>query len=230
MKNSFLNKVSGGLIVSCQALENEPLHSSFIMGRMARAADQNGAVGIRANTVEDIKEIRKETNLPIIAIIKREYPDSELYITATKKEVEELKEVNPEVIAIDFRNKKRPNGETIEELIEFARNILPNTLLMADCETEEEVYQAAKAGFDFAGTTFFGKNRELAKIVENDYELLKRLIKNSKIPIIAEGGVETPEEAADILKLEGLATLVVGSIITRPQYIIEKFVKKIKEN
>ena len=36
----MLDKVKGGLIVSCQALEHEPLHSSFIMGRMAKAAEQ----------------------------------------------------------------------------------------------------------------------------------------------------------------------------------------------
>lgn len=85
-----LEQIKGGVVVSCQALENEPLHSSFIMGRMALAAKEGGAVGIRANTTEDINEIKRIVDLPVIGIIKRDYDGSEVFITATEKEVEEL--------------------------------------------------------------------------------------------------------------------------------------------
>ena len=83
-----VEQIQWQLIVSCQALEDEPLHSSFIMGRMALAAKQGGAKGIRANTVEDIKEIRKNVDLPIIGIIKRDYEDSDVYITPTMREID----------------------------------------------------------------------------------------------------------------------------------------------
>lgn len=96
-----IKALKGQLIVSCQALPQEPLHSSFIMGRMARAAKEGGAAGIRANTKEDIKEIQEVTGLPIIGIVKRDYPDSAVYITPTMKEIEELMEVKPEIVAID---------------------------------------------------------------------------------------------------------------------------------
>ena len=86
----MLEKIKHGLVVSCQALPDEPLHSSFIMGRMALAAKQGGAVGIRAQSKEDIVEIKKNVDLPVIGIVKRNYPDSEVYITPTKKEVDEL--------------------------------------------------------------------------------------------------------------------------------------------
>lgn len=92
--------LKGKLIVSCQALPNEPLHSSFIMGRMALAAAEGGAFGIRANTPEDIAEIRKNVDLPVIGIIKRDYEDSCVYITPTMKEIDELMEVKPEIIEI----------------------------------------------------------------------------------------------------------------------------------
>ena len=84
------DRLKNGLIVSCQALEDEPLHSSFIMGRMALAAKMAGASGIRANTVEDIEEIRKNVDLPIIGIIKKDYDNSEIYITPTMDEIDKL--------------------------------------------------------------------------------------------------------------------------------------------
>ena len=86
----MFNEIRGKLIVSCQALEDEPLHSSFIMGRMAKAAKEGGAVAIRAQGVEDILEIKKVTSLPVIGIIKKVYSDSEIYITPTKEEVDKL--------------------------------------------------------------------------------------------------------------------------------------------
>ena len=90
MENKKVEAIKGNLIVSCQALPDEPLHSSFIMGRMARAAKVGGASGIRANTSADIKEIQKEVDLPIIGIVKKDYEDSKVYITPTMDEIEEL--------------------------------------------------------------------------------------------------------------------------------------------
>ncbi|MCI6202976.1 MAG: N-acetylmannosamine-6-phosphate 2-epimerase, partial [Lachnospiraceae bacterium] len=99
--NQKVENLKGKLIVSCQALPDEPLHSSFIMGRMALAAKLGGASGIRANTKEDITEIQSQVDLPIIGIVKRDYDDSDIYITPTMKEIEELMEVKPEIIAMD---------------------------------------------------------------------------------------------------------------------------------
>ena len=105
--NQKVENLKGKLIVSCQALSNEPLHSSFIMGRMALAAKEGGAFGIRANTKEDIKEIQSQVDLPIIGIVKRDYEDSDIYITPTMKEIDELMEVKPEIIAMDATISKR---------------------------------------------------------------------------------------------------------------------------
>ena len=113
--NPRIENLKGKLIVSCQALPDEPLHSSFIMGRMALAAKQGGASGIRANTPEDIKEIKTQVDLPVIGIIKRNYDDCEIYITPTIKEVNELMEAKPEIIALDATISSRPNGQTLDK-------------------------------------------------------------------------------------------------------------------
>ncbi len=122
--NQKVENLKGKLIVSCQALPDEPLHSSFIMGRMALAAKVGGASGIRANTKEDIREIQSQVDLPIIGIVKRDYEDSDIYITPTMKEVEELMEVKPEIIAMDATISKRPGNKTLDEFFhEVKENI-----------------------------------------------------------------------------------------------------------
>ena len=151
-----LEQLKGHLIVSCQALPHEPLHSSFIMGRMAKAAKEGGAMGIRANTKEDIEEIQKNVDLPVIGIVKRDYEDSKVYITPTMKEIDELMEVKPEIIAIDATIELRPGGVTLDEFYHEIRKKYPNQLLMADCSTVEEALHADKLGFDFIGTTLVG--------------------------------------------------------------------------
>ncbi|STH87398.1 N-acetylmannosamine-6-phosphate 2-epimerase [Escherichia coli] len=105
---TVLDSLKGKLIVSCQALENEPLHSPFIMSRMALAAAQGGAAGIRANSVADISSIKEIVSLPMIGIIKRDYPGSEVFITATLREVDELMTVEPEIIALDATARPAP--------------------------------------------------------------------------------------------------------------------------
>ena len=154
--NQKVENLKGKLIVSCQALSNEPLHSSFIMGRMALAAKEGGAFGIRANTKEDIKEIQSQVDLPIIGIVKRDYEDSDIYITPTMKEIDELMEVKPEIIAMDATISKRPGNKTLDEFFKEAKEKYPDQLWMADCSTVEEALHADELGFDFIGTTMVG--------------------------------------------------------------------------
>ena len=218
------------LIVSCQALEDEPLHSSFIMGRMAKAAYEGGAAGIRANTVEDILEIRKNVSLPIIGIIKEVYDNSEVYITPTLKEVDALMEIKPEIIAVDATKRIRPDGTYLKEFFEKVKEKYPDQKFMADCSTVEEALFADEIGFDFIGTTMVGytKQSEGDKIEENDFEILREIVSKVNHKVIAEGNINTPEKARRVLKL-GAYSVVVGSIITRPQLITKSFVEAIEK-
>jgi N-acylglucosamine-6-phosphate 2-epimerase len=228
--NDRIESVRGKLIVSCQALPSEPLHSSYIMGRMAYAAKVGGAKGIRANTKEDIAEIQKTTGLPVIGIVKRDYEDSAVYITPTMEEVEELMEVKPEIIALDATGAARPDGVTLEAFFHQIKEKYPEQLLMADCSTVEEALFADKLGFDFIGTTMVGytpQSKEL-KIETNDFEIIREILSKATHPVIAEGNINTPQKAKRVIEL-GCYSVVVGSIITRPQLITKSFVDAIDE-
>ena len=223
-----IKALKGQLIVSCQALPQEPLHSSFIMGRMARAAKEGGAAGIRANTKEDIKEIQEVTGLPIIGIVKRDYPDSAVYITPTMKEIEELMEVKPEIVAIDATGALRPGNMTLADFFHQIKEKYPEQKLMADCSTIEEALFADELGFDFIGTTMVGYTPQSKglKIEENDFEILRTILKKVKHPVIAEGNVNSPEKAKRVIEL-GSYAVVVGSSITRPQLITKGYAEAV---
>ncbi|MGL4876214.1 MAG: N-acetylmannosamine-6-phosphate 2-epimerase, partial [Clostridium sp.] len=146
----MIERIKDGLIVSCQALDDEPLHSSYIMGRMALAALQGGASGIRAQGKEDIIEIKKIVDLPVIGIVKRNYNDSEIYITPTKKEVLELLSTSCEMIALDCTDRKRPFDENVKDLINLIHE--KGRLVMADVSTYEEGIKAYEDGADCVST------------------------------------------------------------------------------
>ena len=225
----MLKQIKGRLVVSCQALENEPLHSPFIMARMALAAAEGGASGIRANSVADIEAIKQQVALPVIGLIKRDYPDSEVFITPTLREVEELVAAAPEMIALDATQRPRPGGETLAQLVAGIRARWPALLLMADIASVEEAVIAEQLGFDCVGTTLYGYTAQTKghMLPESDFALLKAVLAAVAIPVIAEGNVDTPERAARCLAL-GAHAVVVGGAITRPQQITRRFTDAIR--
>lgn len=222
----ILEKIKGKLIVSCQALEDEPLHSSYIMGKMAYAAFVGGAAGIRANTVVDIQEIKKNVNLPIIGIIKKVYGDCNVYITPTFKEIKELIDEGVEIIAIDGTKRERPDKKNLEDLVREVKEKYPEQLLMADVSSAEEALFAQKIGFDIVGTTLVGYTNYTKG--KDALEELKKVIDVLDIPVIAEGNIDTPQKAKIALNL-GAYAVVVGGAITRPQQITKKFVDEMKK-
>ena len=222
----MLDQIKGKLVISCQALPGEPLHSPMIMGRMAIAAKNAGAAGIRAQGVADIIEIKQVTGLPVIGIIKRNYPDSEVFITATKKEVQELLATDCEVIALDATIRPRPNGELLQDLLDQIH--AANRLAMADCSTLEEAKIAEEMGFDCVSTTLAGYTSYSTQTSGPDVELVKQLVKDCQIPVIAEGKIHTPEQLKEIMNL-GVYSAVVGGAITRPQEIAQRFIAKLEE-
>lgn len=213
-----------GLIVSCQALPDEPLHSSFIMSKMALAAYEGGAVGIRANSKEDIIAIKQEVDLPVIGIVKRDYDHSDVFITATSKEIDELIESQCEVIALDATKQTRPK-ESLQSLVSYVREKAPHIELMADISTLDEAINADKLGFDYIGTTLHGYTSYTKGhlLYENNFQFLKDVLTHIDSKVIAEGNVITPDMFKIVTEL-GVHCTVVGGAITRPKDITKRFI------
>ena len=223
----LLESLKGKLIVSCQALPDEPLYSSYIMSKMAIAAKEGGASGIRAQSVVDINEIAKVCDLPIIGIIKRKYEDSDVFITATKKEVEELLTTRCEIIALDATKQVRPNNESCEDLVKLIHD--GGRLAMADCSTYEECEKAQSMGFDIVSTTLCGYTPYSKLIDGPNFDLLKKCVDNLEIPVFAEGKINTPQDLKRVYEECNVYSAVVGGAITRPKQITERFIDVLKK-
>lgn len=216
----MLNELKGKLIVSCQALPDEPLHSSFIMGRMANAAKMGGAAAIRAQSTADIIEIKKVTGLPVIGLIKKKYADSEIYITPTLLEVNDLLSSGCEIIALDMTNRIRPGHIDIQILLDHIH--AASKLILADISTYDEGMAAQALGVDAISTTMSGYTQYSRQLSGPDIGLIEELSANASIPVFAEGKINTPDDIKKVMAAGAFAPIV-GSAITRPQLITAKF-------
>lgn len=216
----MLEQIRGKLVVSCQALADEPLHSPFVMGRMALAAKEGGAAAIRAQGVGDILEIRRVTGLPVIGLIKRRQEDSPVYITPTAREVTELLATPCEMVALDATRWRR-SGEAAELM---ARIHGAGRLALADVATYEEGLEAVKAGADAVSTALAGYTEDSPLTSGPDLALVERLVAALPVPVLAEGRIASPEDLRRAMAT-GAWAAVVGSAITRPQLITAEFAR-----
>lgn len=213
--------------MSCQALEDEPLHGSSFMSAMARAAQIGGAKGIRANGPDDIKAIRQAVDLPVIGIFKQIHPEAEVFITPTFDSARTVVEAGADIVALDATRRLRPDRLKVSTLITEIKTRL-DVPVMADVSTVEEGIAAAEAGADLVATTLVGHTPYTITQEEFDVEIIKTLVRSIAVPVIAEGGIWSPDEAVRALEA-GAFAVVVGSAITRPQLITQRYTQRLQE-
>lgn len=222
--DELLEDIRHSLIISCQALPGEPLYCEemSLMPFMAKAAQMAGSRCIRTSSTRDVAAIKEATGLPVIGLIKRPYEGYDAYITPTMREIKELVEVESDVIALDCTMRKRGDGTTINEFLSQIREKYPDISLMADISTLQEGINAWKAGVDMVGTTMSGYTPYSPQLQKPDFDLVRALVREIPIPVIAEGKIHYPEQAKQMLEL-GAYAVVVGGAVTRPLEIAQRF-------
>ena len=192
------------------------------MAAMALAAEQGGALALRANGAADIAAIKRVSLLPVIGLKKVEQPGFPVTITPDFAAAREAADAGADMIAIDATGRPR-DGEPLEELIPMIRDRLGKPV-MADIATLEEALHAAALGADCVATTLSGYTQETVEKLKGgpDFALLKALVAQSPVPVIAEGRFDTPGRAREALRLRAHA-VVVGTAITNPREITRKF-------
>ena len=221
-KHELIDQLKGGLIVSCQAPPSPSLESPEVLASIAEAVVAGGAVAIRADGPDNVRTIRERTNVPVIGIWKRDLPDTGIHITPRLEDVLAVSDAGAEIVALDATARHRPGNQSLHDIVSQAR-AESSALLMADVSNFEEAVHAAELGFDLVATTLSG----YVGVVEDgdpDLDLVERLASyfGDTWPIVAEGRISTPAQAAEAL-LRGAHAVVVGTAITRPQVLTEAF-------
>ncbi|GAB3794616.1 N-acetylmannosamine-6-phosphate 2-epimerase [Humibacter antri] len=222
---ALVESLRGRLVVSCQAYPGEPLRTPEAMLGMALAAERGGAVGIRAQGLDDIRLITSQVHLPMIGLLKVSGDD--VFITPTLDDALAVVAAGSQVVAIDGTRRARPDRRTLAETVE-ALHEQTDALVMADCGSLDDALAAQDSGADIVGTTLAGYTGERAKTHGPDLELIAELAPRLTVPLIAEGRIHTPADARAALDA-GAFSVVVGTAITHPTTITSWFVDALKE-
>ena len=201
-----------GLIVSCQAPTESPLHHPEAIAAMAQASINQGAVAVRIDTPSHIQAVRQRITQPIIGLWKQQLPGFDVYITPRFSDAEAIAQAGADIIAIDATLRKRPAGETLATLINRIHNQLGKAV-MADVDTIEAAKLAVKSGADFVATTLYGYTEQTKTAFTPGFDLLTQIVKNLEVPAICEGGIASPQMAKKAINL-GAYAVVVGTDIT----------------
>ncbi|OBQ05345.1 MAG: N-acetylmannosamine-6-phosphate 2-epimerase [Anabaena sp. LE011-02] len=215
-----------GLIVSCQAPVNSPLHDPYVIAAMAQAAVNNGAVAVRIDTPSHIQAVREKVQVPIIGLWKQVITGSDVYITPQFHHAVAVAEAGADIIAIDATTRNRPGDEKLADIITLIHDQL-NKPVMADVDTYEAAQLAVNAGADIVGTTLFGYTAQTKNFSPPGWELLTQIIENLDTFVICEGGVSSPQMAKKALDL-GANAVVVGGAITGIDLLVKAYISTLE--
>ncbi len=224
---NILGKLKGQVIISVQAMPDEPLYNETAINAMMESVVNGGAKGLRLAGARDVKNAKKMFDIPVIGLTKPDRLPANwkeiVYITPTLKEVNELIEADADIIAADATQRPRPK-ESLAEILKYIKQY--NKLAMADISTFEEGIKARELGFDIISTTLSGYTKESRQdLTCPDFDLLSALVKELDCPVILEGRIWEPKEVDKAFDL-GAHSVVIGSAVTRPQLITKRFCER----
>lgn len=225
-KASLVESIRAGLIVSCQAMYREsPSNSPDFLARMAIAACRGGACCIRANEPDNIKAVREAVTVPVIGLFKDTMPGYEVYITPTLDHARAVVAAGADIVALDGTKRPRPGDISLADIVRLVHSDL-GALVMLDISTYEEGIAAGKLGADIISTTLSGYTEYSPKLEGPDFQLVERLSKDSKVPVVAEGRFDSPDCVRAAFDA-GAFAVVVGRAITDPEHITRQYVNAI---
>jgi N-acylglucosamine-6-phosphate 2-epimerase len=223
---SQIQGLFNGLIVSCQAPIDSPLHDPLVIAAMAQASVNQGAVGVRIDTPAHVAAVRRQCpTTPIIGLWKQQLPGFDVYITPQFHHAEAIASAGADIIAIDATLRERPGGETVETIIARIHDELGKRV-MADVDTIESAIASRKAGADIVGTTLYGYTAQTQHLSPPGLDLLSQIVEQLDVPVICEGGIASPQMAQEALK-RGAYAVVVGTAITGIDLQVQAYQKAI---
>lgn len=217
-----LEAIKGQLVVSCQAYPGEPMRTSAVMAAVAQAVVLGGARGVRAQGLDDLVAIRALVDTPLIGLVKR--GDSGVFITPTVNDALACVGAGSDIVALDGTARPRPDGRGLRESVDAVHRA--GGLVMADCGSVDDARYSIDCGVDCLGTTLAGYTGARPVTAGPDLGLLKALVALAEVPVIAEGRIRNPDDAAACLAA-GAYAVVVGTAITHPTRITKTYVDRI---
>jgi len=209
----------GKLIVSCQAFEGSPFRNAESMAYFAQSAVEGGAAGIRANGPEDIRAIRQAVGVPLIGIWKAKQDDGKILITPSFEAAQKLVDAGAGLLALDCTVRGQKYG-AFDRVTRIKQEL--GVPVLADIATIEEAVQAAQAGADAVLSTLRGYTLETDHVHAFEPSFIAELTQSVKVPVIAEGHIQTPAQVRAALEA-GAYAVIVGTAITRPELITRGF-------
>ena len=221
---NLLGALSGSLIVSCQPVPGGPFDDPELVVRFVEAAELGGARAVRVEGLNNVEAVCRSTTLPVIGLVKRATPGSDVYITPSLADIESLAARGVRIVAFDATDRQRahPVGEMVARIHDL------NCLAMADVATTREGVAAHGHGAELVGTTLSGYTDSSPRGHEPDLELVSSLAREG-VRVVAEGRIATPAQAARALQ-NGAFAVTVGTAITRPEWTTRGFARALSES
>ncbi|MBE9179155.1 N-acetylmannosamine-6-phosphate 2-epimerase [Oculatella sp. LEGE 06141] len=224
--SSTIQALHHGLIVSCQAPSDSPLHDPLVIGAIAQAAVKRGAVAVRIDSPDHVQAVRQRVSVPIIGLWKQQFHGSDVYITPQFEQAQAIATAGADIIAIDATLRHRPDGTSVTDLIQRIHQELGRAV-MADIDTIEAAIAAEQAGADLVGTTLYGYTAETRHCTPPGFDLLAAMVERLRVPVIGEGGISSPVMARQALQ-SGAYAIVVGTAITGIDQLVSAYQTEIQ--